>query len=760
MVEYMGKEAKTVCQVVAPVPRRDFLRGRLGDPQGKEAKTLSRSCDHFAEWRWKTLFNVTKDLERMQKALQVATAALNAKDMGSRDAQQGQAFLDAVKCDTFWARCHAIHRVAKVVERFSSWLQGCPCHEEECKAKGTFHCDMKGCKAPLLSARCRAFLGDLEEARRNLEGQALEVDIHACLTRMLAFASVKLAWVDELPYFVWQVDSPAMADAFLTKYDAATDAPHRVSERFGGDEFRGHMEAWRATGEVSYTLALELQSYRACMLDDTWSESQHRDVSGERRRVTYATQAWESSTSRLPQNVSMWESLSEAQKTRFDLVWRRWKAIAQPVPRQAWNLVPKRCTDRVATSRVYRCGLEGLTDWHSYLSPVLRLACGESNAGPALRVAGRMKVDFLTRTLKTGDVYSVPILSGEGTLALLDRVPLEEADVSMHAASSGMQFFVVVDTDIRRKRIPLTETARDRRNMWVPCSVQLYKSVAGDDGTFQLEADGQPRVIDLVDLTSWQVWRGALRAWTRTSTLTQGALGVRGFEAISTRPWDFAKKGVPVVVVLEHLAQHGWRRGQPPDAHAIDTPKVFQAKCPLGHRAYLQCLAALGTLMQRGLQTLASRKPMQYYQLLLASDRPGDVPVLDTASAYRALEAHQPAMDMIADGTASAMEQDADFSDVPMIVPLTSAVDGEAPELPRGTNASPAPRREEGRATWAYLPDKRAPPAGSAEPKDGRPRKKNTHTGWPRTCRPSVTWLVGLTERDMCLARWRDARYV
>ena len=113
------------------------------------------------------------------------------------------------------------------------------------------------------------------------------------------------------------------------------------------------MEIWAHEGVLSVDLAVEVSSYRASHVDDTWSESLHRGVSGEQKRVTYASEPWRCATARLGQNLSVWEALSTENKQEFSKIWRRWKAIAQTKVRQARRRVIKRCcSDRMAFAQV------------------------------------------------------------------------------------------------------------------------------------------------------------------------------------------------------------------------------------------------------------------------------------------------------------------------------------------------------------------------------------------------------------------------
>ncbi len=262
----------------------------------------------------------------MQVALVKATTDMSAVDLASRDGVQAQTFLTSVQSPTFWEQCHALEASARPVATFSGWLRGCACHGAQTTDQHRVTCPWKGCRAPEIADRVRAFARELAMLR-----EAHTAPQHACIhdavARMLAVTDMKLAWVHELPFIIWQVDSSAMAAHFLATYYRAEGPQHRVSMRFGAGDLRTDMELWASGGRPSRRLKTELDAYKFCKLDDTWPEATHRDVSRDRRRVTHASQAWLSATLRLRENLLLWESLDAPGRLRFERMWRRWKAI-------------------------------------------------------------------------------------------------------------------------------------------------------------------------------------------------------------------------------------------------------------------------------------------------------------------------------------------------------------------------------------------------------------------------------------------------
>ena len=178
-------------------------------------------------------------------------------------------------------------------------------------------CAWKGCRAPALSQRARQLSEDFL-ALRDTDAAQEVCATHAGVTRMLAVHHLKFAWVDDLPFFIWQARSLATAVAFLAKF-ATSPPPHqRVTLDFAHGELRQDMGAWAAGGLPSARFRLEVLSYRWCKLDDTWAEATHRDVSRLAKRSTFARQAWLSASLRLQQNLSLWDSLDTQARVRFD----------------------------------------------------------------------------------------------------------------------------------------------------------------------------------------------------------------------------------------------------------------------------------------------------------------------------------------------------------------------------------------------------------------------------------------------------------
>jgi len=175
---------------------------------------LSVATGRFAEWRWKTLAQAVKDMARLENPLRWLAAHVPRWDIevGGRDVSSLQHLQVLCGRPLTWDRSRALAVILEPLMAFMSWLQGCDCHETEILQGEAIACNMKGCRAPALSARLQVLRQSLATLRSGSHnGQVGEVgapEMMCVLTRALACVNLKFAWVDDLPYLVWQA-SPA-----------------------------------------------------------------------------------------------------------------------------------------------------------------------------------------------------------------------------------------------------------------------------------------------------------------------------------------------------------------------------------------------------------------------------------------------------------------------------------------------------------------------------------------------------------------------
>ena len=206
-------EAKGVCQWLHSLGHRQqldaILRGAVVDDIERKSKSLKKSINKFAQWRWKTLYQVASGLVAKESAVRAAVSLVrDSAELSSRDAAKVNGFLSATRSALFWDRARMLLALVRPLMDFSSWVRGCDCHEAELKAGKTVRCNWKGCRAGALHQRVRIFEAEVialrAQARAHLCVGVDSTEWIAALTRMLARAMLKFSWVNELPYLVWQ----------------------------------------------------------------------------------------------------------------------------------------------------------------------------------------------------------------------------------------------------------------------------------------------------------------------------------------------------------------------------------------------------------------------------------------------------------------------------------------------------------------------------------------------------------------------------
>ena len=110
---------------------------------------------------------------------------------------------------------------------------------------------------------------------------------------------------------------------------------HRVTELFAGAgtgtlSLRQGMGAFALGAPMSAQLASEITAYQLCMIDDTWAESIHRDVSTQKVRAYAASLPHRAATLRFKDNLRQIGCLSETELATFVQCVRRWRSVMSP----------------------------------------------------------------------------------------------------------------------------------------------------------------------------------------------------------------------------------------------------------------------------------------------------------------------------------------------------------------------------------------------------------------------------------------------
>jgi hypothetical protein len=436
---------------------------------------------------------------------------------------------------------------------------------------------------------------------------------------MLAVAHVKFAWVDDLPVFMRQVRPRTAAAEFIAKAATSQGASqHRVTLRFTAGELRKDMDAWLAGTPLSPRLRLELESYQWCKLDDTWAEATRRDVSRLAKRVTFASQAWQSASLRFQQNLDLWAALDGRARACYHAFFYRWKAIGHLNPRLVLQLTRRKLSTVAVLHLVYRTGARALEDWPTQLRHALDSATPD-DIFPQLLCASQLKVDFLRRVLLPSHVFTLPAVTDADALVALDGNLLATADAALHAVAAGAHFLQVVEANVRRRKCARTTTARKWRGMWFPVMLQRFTEVERTDTPMDictLRPQGALVLWDLLDFATWRVWRGGLRVWQHVPALAgaePGTLCVGAPEQLSLVDWGMTAEQTTALVALDKMVHDGWHVGCPSVAHTAATPRTFSKPVKKSASSTTGVVwPRWKSLTVRGVQHVIDCKPQQY----------------------------------------------------------------------------------------------------------------------------------------------------
>ena len=132
------------------------------------------------------------------------TALVSGTLLGPSESLRKEAALD----EDFWQQARAIRALVQPLILFSSWCQGCDCHEPGLKTGKTIQCPFKGCRARGVAKRVDSAFDELYVIRSSLQagqfGEDTALSLNGALTEVIANFRLKMRWVSDLPYLIWQ----------------------------------------------------------------------------------------------------------------------------------------------------------------------------------------------------------------------------------------------------------------------------------------------------------------------------------------------------------------------------------------------------------------------------------------------------------------------------------------------------------------------------------------------------------------------------
>ena len=510
----------------------------------------------------------------------------NAKVLGSRDAGDAAQVLRLAHDEDFWAKASDLKNLIAPLMDTLSWLRGCDCHEAELLARRQVQCSWKGCRAKSLGKR----LGQLHEDYVNIRDRPRETltrgtssyDISLFASTIMGLAMVKFAWVFEPPFLIVECGDREKVASFINMYDEAARQgakTHRVSDYFASPEIgtlRPHLVAFAEGGYLHPTLALEIEAYGAIMLDDSWAESYQRDATRITARFNTAKTAFRAATLRLDQNLALADMTPDGEEALAGKL-ARWKSIGKC---EGSRRLSSRggATKQVVRDFVYRLGRQGLRDL-TPLSAVNSLLPLE-DAPRDQRMSTRMKVEYLNYVLAEHSFFSYC----EAPPALLDSLqgrPILDQGQAIESASDAPRLtFQLVAKNIGKRKQMKTKLAKEIRAMAFPVMMQEFTPWGErSEGAFRnYYADGYPVVQDLLARASWPTLTAWLRLCSQGHSDTDGLLSLALGDMVASRSWDYRDSGVPLLVLLDHLAAVGWKFGQSALEITPASPKQFQPR--------------------------------------------------------------------------------------------------------------------------------------------------------------------------------------
>ena len=334
----------------------------------------------FAKWRWGTVASVSASLQRIRPAL---TRVWDPKRF-SCDSVVLKAVDKGIKSSEFWDQNKAVACVSNKVETERGWIRGCSCHEKECydaSLKGeVFECAFKkkSVRAPELHDRIQKCLRSWRDeatqlAQDSFNSLALYREVVDCHYRMIGLTSLKFGFTDELPCVIWRCRDRAVMKSTLARYrkacstEAGRQAAHRVMHRFFSPDTDNSLladcEDYIETGNMSPLLDNWLCAYESVFLDDSAFEGLHRDITLIRKHATASKVAYHASTSRLGQNLVLYDGLSGTMSKQFLRDMSKHKALMQQSSLRRVRLRSKKVRDMVFNAWFYRYGTMSMSDW-------------------------------------------------------------------------------------------------------------------------------------------------------------------------------------------------------------------------------------------------------------------------------------------------------------------------------------------------------------------------------------------------------------
>ena len=561
-------------------------------------KSLRTATSSFADWRWSTLLICIRDLLRIEDAVRFVIPRLKdpVKQLAMPKPLAAELSVLAASPE-FWDQARALKAILRHVMSFSGWVTGCACHDQELQwndghAPPPTKCPWKGCRAPQLAKQLRLVQTAIAADRDSLAQAAfvsVKLDlVHSAMSRVIARLELKLHWVHELPYLVWQADEAAVAQKMLAKYDAAkrdvsrAGCIHRVSEYLCGHEkgsLRLDMERHAAGHGMSKTLASEILAYQLCILDDTTQEAPHRDVSRLAKRSNGSKPSWWFASLRLKDHLEVYDQLDEDEEADMGRYLHSWKSVLQKDVALSRKLTPVKRSIQQVRKSIYRTDAVCLDDFQN-LQDIVRFEryvepCGR-DAKRNLTHLHALKVEYLNLVIEAGFVYTLPATGA----ASFDTDGHGVQDSLVHPA-----VFECMSKDTLAKKHVKTDRLASIRSMMCPIVVQMYDShnVREFPGTHHdVFPAGHGHEVDMLVMAPWSVIWKDLRRWSKNMTSSvPGCITICSPEVMVDHTWSSLQCNTHGIHMESTRHSHGIHLAYTCHTHGIHMEHTWNTH---GHR--------------------------------------------------------------------------------------------------------------------------------------------------------------------------------
>ena len=274
---------------------------------------------NFAEWRWPTLYLVTKLLDNVIGTL---VEHFDIAWFGTmRDKTWLRQTADALTLATFRSQLEFTLWYCRWLCHIQDWVGGCSCHEngtkeaEECMRKGRRVCEA-------YAYASEALRDGLEECQAWDEddfGDLAVDELQAAARAAFVFGGEIIECYDHLPLLAARLDEPGVRDRCIAEYDAAErrlhdPASHALFDNVGAS-FRNDVLEVTDDGVVhSEALRAEAQSIKDIPMGDTVNESPHARAERVHKHARRSQIPWLAPTFRLQQNLEHLDSLGPSSK--------------------------------------------------------------------------------------------------------------------------------------------------------------------------------------------------------------------------------------------------------------------------------------------------------------------------------------------------------------------------------------------------------------------------------------------------------------